>query len=515
MTVDVVVAGAGPTGLMLACELRLTGVRPVVLERRAEPSQTPKANGLGGQIVEMLDYRGLLDRFRAEASFTGPFPGFPFGSVPLNFATLDASPLLGMAIQQPRMEALLGARARELDVEIRRGHELLAFSQDDEGVTLEVRGPDGDHQLRTRYLVGCDGGRSVVREQAGIGFPGTTDSEVLRLGHFTAPEAGGIFDNPDLEVPGVGRLQPGWNRTTRGRFIVTSLQPRVRIVGVRENDQSAIDLTTAVTLDEFHASIRRVLGTDLPLGEPIWLSRTVSQARLAQTYRAGRVLLAGDAAHLFPAGGSSLNVGLLDTVNLGWKLAADVHGRAPAGLLDTYHTERHPVAARALMQTRAQAALDRASDEEGVALRELLTELVQFERPLRHLGEMLHGSDIRYPMPGDSSHPLVGRFVPNLTLTTTAGRTSVANLLHVAKPILLDLANRPDIRDTADGWADRITIHTAHCDQAPADALLIRPDGHVAWADPTDAPEGAARPNLRDALSHWFGPTNSWPQRHN
>jgi 2-polyprenyl-6-methoxyphenol hydroxylase-like FAD-dependent oxidoreductase len=505
MTVDVVVAGAGPTGLMLACELRLAGVRPVVLERRAEPTQIPRANGLTGQIVEMLDCRGLLKRFRAEASYAGPFPGFPFGSVPLNFAKLGASPLLGVAIQQPRMEALLGDRACELEVEIQRGHELIAFSQDDEGVTIDVRGPDGDYQLHTRYLVGCDGGRSLVRDRAGIGFPGTTDSEVLRLGHFAAPKAGGMFDSAEVEVPGVGRLQPGWNRTPRVRFIVASLQPGVHIVGVRENDQSAIDLATPMTLDEFQASVRRVLGADLPLGEPIWLSRTVSQARLAQTYRAGRVLLAGDAAHLFPAGGSALNVGLLDTVNLGWKLAAEVAGWAPAGLLDSYHTERHPVAERALMQTRAQAALEHASGEEGMALRALLTELVQFDQPLRHLADMLHGSDIRYPMPGGGSHPLVGRFVPDLPLTTSDGPTRVAELLHAAKPVLIDLADRDNLRDAADGWADRIAIHSAHCDQAPADALLIRPDGYVAWVDPTDAPEGATRPGLRNALSHWFG----------
>ncbi|ONI86908.1 FAD-dependent oxidoreductase [Actinosynnema sp. ALI-1.44] len=503
---DVVVVGAGPTGLMLACELRLAGVRPVVLERRAEPGQIPKANGLGGRIVEMLDYRGLLDRFRAEASFVGPFPGFPFGSVPLNFATLDSSPLLGIAIQQPRMEKLLGDRARELGVEIRRGHELLDFSQDDGGVTLDVRGPDGDRQLSTRHLVGCDGGRSLVRDRAGIGFPGTTDSEVLRLGHFTAPEAGGMFDDPEVEVPGFGRLQPGWNRTPLGRFIVTTLQPGVHVVGVRENDQAEASLATPMTLQEFQASVRRVLGTDLPLGEPIWLSRTVSQARLAQTYRAGRVLLAGDAAHLFPAGGSSLNVGLLDTVNLGWKLAAEVQGRAPSGLLDTYHAERHPVAARALMQTRAQAALDRAPGEDGVALRALLTELVQFEQPLRHLGEILHGSDIRYPMPGGGSHPLVGCFVPDLALTTADGPTRVAELLRTGKPVLLDLSDRHDHHHAAHGWTNHITIVTAHNDQAPADALLIRPDGHVAWADQTSAPQGATGSNLHDALSHWFGP---------
>jgi 2-polyprenyl-6-methoxyphenol hydroxylase-like FAD-dependent oxidoreductase len=498
MIIDVVVAGAGPAGLLLACELRLAGVWPVVLERRAEPADIPKANGLGGQIVELLDYRGLLDRFRAEASFAGPFPGFPFGSVPLNLTQLDSSPLTGMAIQQPRIEAVLAERAAELDTEIRRGHELLAFTQDDTGVTIDVRGPAGEYRLRTHYLVGCDGGRSPVRSQAGISFPGTTDPEVLRLGHFTAPQAGGIFDNPEIEVPGIGRLGPGWNRTSSGRLIATTLRPGTVIVGVRETDQAPADLSAPTTLEEFQASIHRVLGADLPLSSPIWLSRTVSQARLAETYRAGRVLLAGDAAHLFPAGGSALNVGLMDTVNLGWKLAAEIHDWAPSGLLDTYHAERHPVAARTLMHTRAQAALDRATGEEGEALRTLLTELVQFDEPLRHLATMLHGSDTRYPMPGGGTHPLVGRFAPDLPLTMGDDQPSrIAELLHTAKPVLIDLAGHE--RHEASSWTNRITIHRAHCAHPPADALLIRPDGYVAWAHPTNG-------SLPEALTYWFGP---------
>ncbi|GAB3399382.1 FAD-dependent monooxygenase family protein [Flindersiella endophytica] len=497
---DVVVAGAGPVGLMLACELRLAGVRPVVLERRAEPAEIPKANGLGGQIIELLDYRGLLDRFRAEASFTGRFPGFPFGSVPLNFAQLEQSPLIGMAIQQPRIEALLDRRAVELDTEIRRGHELLAFAQDDTGVTIDVRSPEGEYRLRTRYLVGCDGARSPVREQAGIGFPGTTDPEVLRLGHFAAPDAGGIFDDPEIEVPRIGRLRPGWNRTPTGRLIVTTLRPGAHIVGVRETGHLPTD-TTPISQEEFRASVRRVLGADLPLGEPIWLSRTVSQARLVETYRAGRVLLAGDAAHLFPAGGSALNVGMLDTVNLGWKLAAQIHGWAPPHLLDTYHTERHPVAARTLMQTRAQAALDRAAGEEGEALRALLTELVQFEEPLRHLGNLLHGADTRYPMPGGGSHPLIGQLTPDLLLTAADGSPiQMAELLHTTKSILIDLTGH-DLGE-ANSWTNRITIYRAHSTQPPAKALLVRPDGHVAWAHSSDA-------SLTEALTHWLGPATA------
>ncbi|MDT7727799.1 MAG: hypothetical protein QOI21_4375 [Actinomycetota bacterium] len=498
MTFDVVVAGGGPVGLMLACELRLAGASPVVLERRAEAGTLPKANGLVGRIVEMLDYRGLLERFKAEAAFTGAFPSFPFGSVPLDFSRLDTGPLRGMAIQQPRMESLLTGRAEELDVEIRRGHEIHGLSQDDDSVHLDVLGPDGEYRLTAPYLVGCDGGHSFVREQAGIGFPGTTDEDVVRLGHFKAADSVAAFQDPEF-----GNLKPGWNRTEHGRIMVMSLQPGVQIVGVRERRQQRIDLTSPLELEEFRASVRRVLGRDLPFGEPIWLSRTVSQARQAEKYRTGRILLAGDAAHLFPAGGSALNVGLLDTVNLGWKLAAQVQGRAPAGLLDTYHSERHPVGARTLMQTRAQAALERAEDEEGDALRGLLTKIFAFEDPLKHLGELLHGSHVRYDTPGAGTHPLLGRFAPDLILETSSGLTRVAELLRAAKPVLLDLADRQDLRDAANSWADRITVVTARCGKPPADALLIRPDGYVAWAA-EGSPTG-----LRTALAHWFGAARS------
>jgi 2-polyprenyl-6-methoxyphenol hydroxylase-like FAD-dependent oxidoreductase len=511
MTVDVVVAGAGPVGLMLGCELRLAGVRPVVLERRAEPGEIPKANGLGGQIVQMLDYRGLLDRFTAEAPFAGPFPSFPFGSVKLDFSKLDFSPLdggppLGVMIQQPRMEALLAGRAGELGAEIRRGHELTGLSQDDGAVTLDVRGPDGDYRLRARYLVGCDGAHSRVRELAGIAFPGTTDDEVLRLGHFRAPGHTSVFAPPEMEVPGVGRLQPGWNRTPHGRVLVTSLGPGVQVAGVREEDTSTFDPATAMTIEEFQAGVRRVLGVDLPLGEPIWLSRVITESRLAERYRAGRVLLAGDAAHLFPAGGA-LNVGMMDAVNLGWKLAAQVRGRAPGGLLDSYHAERRPVGARNQVQTRAQAALDRASGENGAALRELLTELFALEQPLRRLMAILHGSENRYDMPGGAPEPhrLLGRFAPDLRVDTKQGSTRVAELMRAAAPLLLDLAGREDVRETAEGWTDRISIVTARCDDAPADALLIRPDGYVAWVGTAAGREGPAHAGLGEALSAWFG----------
>ncbi|GAA1953774.1 FAD-dependent monooxygenase [Amycolatopsis minnesotensis] len=494
-TLDVVVAGAGPVGLMQACELRLAGLHPLVLERAAEPSTAPKANGLCGRIVDTLDHRGLLARFAESASYSGPFPGFPFGSVPLPFAVLGASPLRGMALPQPDLERLLGDRARELGVEIRRGHELVGLAQDGEAVHADVRGPDGRYRVRTRYLVGCDGARSFVRDAAGIGFSGDTAPDLLRLGHFHAESTAGLFDDVAMEVPGIGPLERGWNRTPRGRVLVTSLRPGVYIVGTYETGGPPAGSGTPMAVGELQDSVERVLGARLPLGEPIWLSRTRGQARLADRYRQGRVLVAGDAAHLFPAGGSSLNVGMLDAVNLGWKLGAIGTRGAPPALLDSYEAERRPVAERTLRHTRAQAALDRATGRDGDALRDLLTELFALEQPLRRLGGLLHGSDTRY---GDHAHPLVGRFVPDLKLSTETGHTRVAALLHEANPVLLDLADRPDLRAVA---ADHhVTVVTARSDDPSADTVLIRPDGYVAFAA-----DGSTVDDLRAVLATWCG----------
>jgi len=461
---DVVIVGAGPVGLMLAAELRLGGARPVVIERRAEPDDRPRANGLCGRIVEQLDHRGLLDRFRAEAGFAGPFPGFPFGPVPLDFTRLDHPPR-GLMLQQPRIEALLEARATELGADIRRGHELATLTQDDKGVDLELG--DGSH-LRARYVVGCDGAHSRVRELAGIGFPGTTDGELLRMGHFAADQPFSVFESPEL-----GGLRRGWNRRPGGRVLVTSLTPGVVVVGVREKPASPEELRGPLSLPEFGESLRRVLGADLPLGKPIWLSRTVSEARLAEHYRRGRIFLAGDAAHLFPAGGSALNVGLLDAVNLGWKLAT-----GDPAWLDTYENERRPVAARTLVQTRVQALLDRLTGEDGDALRTLFGEIAAFPESTSHLAGLLHDAD---DLP----------YVPDWPLVVDGRRTRVAEVMRAARPVLFDFADRADIREAA-----TVDVITAECPGAPADAVLVRPDGVIAAMgnDPRHIREGITPP---------------------
>jgi 2-polyprenyl-6-methoxyphenol hydroxylase-like FAD-dependent oxidoreductase len=511
MDADVIIVGAGPTGLMLAGELLLAGVRPLVLERQPQLRETPKANGFSGQILELLRYRGLLERF--EAAGTGhshPAPGFPFGGVQVDLTHLADPPLRVLGLPQPRLERLLDERARELGADIRRGHEIVGVSQDDATVTADVRGPHGPCRVRARYLAGCDGGRSRVRDGAGIPFPGTSYPEVNRLGQVALPDSVTVLGDGSLDVPGLGRIRPGFTRTERGVFAFGRLNSGGMLIQTTEYEPAESDDGGPMTPAELQDSIRRVLGANLPLGEPIRLSRYQFQARQAERYRDGRILLAGDAAHQFPATGIGINVGMLDAVNLAWKLAADIHGWAPASLLDTYHAERHFAGARALLQTQAQVALRRGHDLAAEALRDLFLELLTDEQPLRRMGALIAGADIRYPMPNPNHHALAGAFAPDLTLRTDQGTTNVAELMRTARPVLLDLANRPDLRETARDWQHRVDIRTAETDHRPADALLIRPDGHIAWAATTGEPADTATPALQEALSGWFGsPRNS------
>jgi 2-polyprenyl-6-methoxyphenol hydroxylase-like FAD-dependent oxidoreductase len=520
-TADVVIVGGGPVGLMLAAELRLGGAGAVVLERLPGISQIPKGNGLVGQIVPTLDYRGLLDRFRADSTYAGPVPQFPFGPLQLNFTRLGASPLHVLAIPQRRLEQVLEDRLRELGGSVRRGHEVLALSLPGDGsnVTLDVRGPDGDYRLRARYLVGCDGAHSLVRKQAGIGFPGVTSSEISRIGRVSLPTVVITPGGGEAEAPGVGRMRlMGTTQTPRGAYSLAPLasldksaSPGVFIFYTREDDSSApADPDVPMTLDELRASARRVLGADLEMSDPQWLTRTVGNSRQADRYRAGPVLLAGDAAHIFGAGGS-LNAGLVDAINLGWKLAAEVRGWAPDGLLDSYHAERHLAGQRAILHTRAQKALS-AHGEYADALRELFGELMQYSEPLRHVGEMMEGSDVRYEMTAGSAraHPLTGRLAPDLRLETGDGATRVAELVRAGRGVLLDLTGSGAVAGAASGWSGRVSAITARAlvQPAPAAAMLIRPDGYVAWASGPDAsgPDASGPAGgLREALRTWFG----------
>jgi 2-polyprenyl-6-methoxyphenol hydroxylase-like FAD-dependent oxidoreductase len=504
---DVIIIGAGPVGLMLAYELALAGVAPIVLDKAPTPRAEPKANGLVGQIVELLEYRGLLDRFRAEAHFAGAPPAFSFGAVTLRLSQLRESPLRLLALPQPRLEALLTEVVLERGVEIRRAHRVTSVSPDDDGVTVDVQGPDGDQRMRASYVVGCDGAHSLVREQAGIAFPGAVNTDVTRIGHVTIPEKFIAADTGGLNVPGHGLVPLGWSYTPRGKLGIMALRPGVHIVSVTERDSVAAGAETPASLDELREAVRRVLGAALPMAEPRWLSLVVTQARQAERYRAGRMLLAGDAAHLFPAGGSALNAGMSDAINLGWKLAAQVRGWAPPGLLDSYHTERHAAAARTLAHTRAQALM-MAATADGEALRNLVGELVQYDEPLRHIAETIHGSGVRYPVAQDDEqgiHPLVGRLVPDLTLDGCPAADSVSDLLRAGRPFLLDLSgNRPLVSVQRD-WDHRVGLFSARGAAPSADALLVRPDGFVAWAaDPTDS-DADVTTSLSRALTTWFG----------
>jgi 2-polyprenyl-6-methoxyphenol hydroxylase-like FAD-dependent oxidoreductase len=511
-TADVVIVGAGPTGLMLAIELCLAGVRPVVLERLTAISEIPKGNGLVGHIVPALDHRGLLDRLRAGATYAGPVPSFSFGPLRLELFRLGVSPLHVLAIPQRRLEQRLEDRLRELGGSVRRGHDVTDLVQDADRVVVMARGPAGQHQLQASYAVGCDGAHSLVRKLAGIGFPGVTSGVVMRIGRVTLPTARIVPGTGEIELPDAGRLRLAEQvRTSGGGYSVAALAsldataaPDTYIVSTREQ-AGDVDLDEPMSLAELSASVRRVIGADVPMTEPQWLTRTVGNSRQADLYQAGRALLAGDAAHVFGAGGS-LNVGLLDALNLGWKLAAEVSGSAPDGVLASYHTERHAAGRQYLMQARAQKALS-GDGEEAQALRDLIGELLTYPDVLRHLGELVEGSVIRYDMPAGRAcpHPLTGSFVPDLGLKTAGRKTRVAERMRAGGFVLLDLTSGGRVAATAADWGDHVPIVQAEplSKPVPADALLIRPDGYVAWASgPGDADAAAG---LQDALAAWCG----------
>ncbi|WP_433352916.1 FAD-dependent monooxygenase [Micromonospora saelicesensis] len=495
--IDVVIVGAGPNGLMLACELALAGVHPVVLERHAAPTGEPRANGLVGQVVRLLDRRGLYARLSGESTPPTPQPAFTFGAFPLDLTMLAENPHYVLGVPQAQLEAGLAVRAAELGVDLRRDHEVVDLRQRPDAV--EVHLADGT-QLTSRFVVGADGGRSVVRRLAGIDFPGVTnDRSISRTATVTVPASSLDPETGGLRVPGYGVVPPFQHtRTARGLIAWAPFPGRPAILSTTEWPDPPTNDETPMSLAELRASVARVLGADIPLGAPdgpgLLRRLTGRNTRIAARYRADRVLLVGDAAHVHPAmGGPGLNLGLQDAVNLGWKLAATVRGWAPKGLLDTYESERRPVAERVVMSTQAQSALIGPGDEIS-GLRELFAELLRKPEVTGHIAALMSGADIRYP--ADPADPLAGRCAPDVVVHTDHGATRLAELTRTARPLLLDSTGA--YAGIATPWRDRVDVVTGSLEGTTAAALLVRPDCFIAWS----AGDAAT---LRASLTHHFG----------
>jgi 2-polyprenyl-6-methoxyphenol hydroxylase-like FAD-dependent oxidoreductase len=482
--VDVLIAGAGPSGLMLAGELALAGVDVAIVERRAGQDLVGlRAGGLHARTTEVLDQRGIADRFLAEgqkAQVAG-FAGFT-----LDISDLPTRHNYVLALWQTHIERNLAGWVEELKVRIHRGVEVTGLVQDDSGVDVALS--DGPSR-RTKYLVGCDGGRSLIRKAAGIEFPGwdPTTSNLIA----------------EVEITGE---PPQWGirRDARGIHSLSRMEDgrRVRVL-VTEQRAGA---STEPTLRDLSEALIAVYGTDYGIHSPTSISRFTDVTRQAASYRRGRVLLAGDAAHVHPPdGGQGIQTGVQDAVNLGWKLAQVVKGASPQSLLDTYHAERHPVAGRVLRNTMASVALRRA-DERTKALRDTMSDFLGMDEPRRRFAAMMSGLDIHYDL--GEGHPLLGRRMPDLDLLTGNGRRRVFTLLHDARPVLLNLGAPGGFDITP--WADRVRLVDASCAGpwelpvfgavAAPTAVLIRPDGYVAWAG------DRSQQGLTTALTTWFGP---------
>jgi 2-polyprenyl-6-methoxyphenol hydroxylase-like FAD-dependent oxidoreductase len=491
----VVIVGAGPTGLMLAGELALAGVDVAIVERRASQHLAgSRAGGLHARTIEILDQRGIADRFLSAGQKAQVAA---FAGTRLDISDFPTRHNYGLGLRQNHIERLLAGWVGELAVSVSYGVDVTGFTQDDSGVDIALS--DGRSQ-RARYLVGCDGGRSLIRKAAGIAFPGSdpTTSNLIAEAELADPPPEWGIHRDAIGVHALGRVE---YEIRDGEVVYADCGP----VGIMVTERQ-IGAAGEPTLRDLREALVAVYGTDFGVHSPTWISRFTDAIRQAETYRKGRVLLAGDAAHIHPPdGGQGLQTGVQDAVNLGWKLAQVVKGTSPGTLLDSYHDERHPIAARVLRNTMASVAL-RCDDDRTRALRDTMLELLGMDEPRRRFAGMLSGLDIRYEL-GDG-HPLLGRRMPDFDLTTNDGSLRAFTLLHEARPVLLNLGEPGGIDITP--WADRVRSVDARYEgawelpvigavQAPT-AVLIRPDGYVAWVG-----EGT-QSGLADALTMWFGP---------
>jgi 3-(3-hydroxy-phenyl)propionate hydroxylase len=490
---SVVIAGAGATGLMLAGELALAGVDVVVVERRPDQQLSgSRALGITSRTIEVFDQRGIADRFLSAgqiAQVTG------FAVTRLDITDFPTRHNYGLALRQKYIERILAGWVAELNVPVLYGREITGFTQHEDHVDISLAGGES---LSAKYLVGCDGGRSIVRKTAGIDFPGwsATTSNILAEVEMTEKPPYGVHRSP-LGTYAFGREE---YEIKGGEIIYKDVGP----IGVMVTEPNP-DSTSEPTLDDLKKLLVAVCGTDFGVHSPTWISRFTDATRQASQYRNGRVLLAGDAAHIHsPIGGQGLSAGVQDAVNLGWKLAQVISGTSPDTLLDTYHSERHPVGARILKATMAQVALHR-EDARTLAVRDIFGELLKMDEPRTYIAGMMSGLDIHYDL--GEGHPLLGRRMPDLDIATANGSTRVYNFLHNARPVLINFDTSRSI-DIAP-WLDRVqyadTKYSGKWElpvigEVPEPtAVLIRPDGYVAWVS-----DGTTN-GLTDALTTWFG----------
>ncbi len=493
METDVIVIGAGPAGLTLAAELRLGGADVVVFEQRAERSWESRGIGFTARATEMFHQRGILERLEnIEITRQGHF-----GGIPIDYGVLEGSHFGVRGAPQYKIEEMLENRALELGVSLRRGHELIGLTDTGDGVTAVVEGPEGPEEFTARYLVGCDGGRSTVRRLAGIEFAGSDATREMYLADVRGC---------DIKPRMIGELLPN------GMVMAAPLEEGYTRIIVCENGTPP-DRTREVTFTQVADAWQRLTGDSIHHGETRWVSSFTDATRQATEYRRGRVLLAGDSAHIhLPAGGQGLSVGVQDAFNLGWKLAATVKGWAPEGLLDTYHAERHPVGARVLRNTLAQGTLN-LTGRSVEPMRTVMAELIAIPAVARHLSGTVSGFDIAYGSgepdgagAGRPAHPLLGTRMADRELELAdGGRDRIARLLHPARGVLITADASDDTSRTAAGWSDRVDVVRVKSfpagpeeGGAVTESVLVRPDGYIAWT----APDGGG---LAAALRRWFG----------